>query len=116
MSFQYHSSRLFIFIALISPLADNKPGSILDLHIYLPDVFPDNPEEHKPYSPMKHTIHTVLAQPVTVLPSRLSITAHITPMKLRIETIIPSDITRRSGFTLRLVMPFNARLSILLKG
>ena len=38
MSFQYHSSRLFIFIALISPLADNKPGSILDLHIYLPDL------------------------------------------------------------------------------
>lgn len=51
MSFQYHSSRLFIFIALISPLADNKPGSILDLHIYLPDVFPDNPEAHKLYSP-----------------------------------------------------------------
>ena len=42
MSFQYHSSRLFIFIALISPLADN---------IYLPDVFPDNPEAHKLYSP-----------------------------------------------------------------
>ena len=51
MSFQYHSSRLFIFIALISPLADNKPGSILVLHIYLPDVFPDNPEAHKLYSP-----------------------------------------------------------------
>ena len=113
MSFQYHSSRLFIFIALISPLADNKPGSILDLHIYLPDVFPDNPEAHKLYSP--HEAYDTY-QPVTVLPSRLSITAHITPMKLRIETIIPSDITRRSGFTLRLVMPFKARLSILLKG
>lgn len=50
MSFQYHSSRLFIFIALISPLADNKPGSILDLHIYLPDVFPDNAKAHKLYS------------------------------------------------------------------
>lgn len=29
---------------------DNKPGSILDLHIYLPDVFPDNAEAHKLYS------------------------------------------------------------------
>lgn len=51
MSFQYHSSRLFIFIALISPLTDNKPRSILDLHIYLPDVFPDNAKAHKLYSP-----------------------------------------------------------------
>ena len=116
MSFQYHSSRLFIFIALISPLADNKPGSILDLHIYLPDVFPDNPEAHKLYSPHE-AYDTYCACPAGYcVPSRLSITAHITPMKLRIETIIPSDITRRSGFTLRLVMPFKARLSILLKG
>ena len=41
---------IFRFIALISPLTDNKPRSILDLHIYLPDVFPDNPEAHKLYS------------------------------------------------------------------
>ena len=50
MSFQYHSSRLFIFIALICPFTDYKPRSILDLHIYLPDVFPDNAKAHKLYS------------------------------------------------------------------
>ena len=41
---------LLLLIVFVSPLTDNKPGSILDLHIYLPDVFPDNPEAHKLYS------------------------------------------------------------------
>lgn len=41
---------IFRFIALISPLTDNKSWSILDLHIYLSNVFPDNAKAHKLYS------------------------------------------------------------------
>ena len=66
--------------------------------------------------PIKQTMHMVEAQPATVRPRMLAMTAHSTPTKLSTEKISPSPVMNRMGFTLRLVMPSKASASIFFKG
>ena len=58
----------------------------------------------------------MLAQPDTVAPSSASTMAQITPIKLMSATITPNPVMNRMGLTERLVMPSNARDSILDRG
>ena len=64
----------------------------------------------------KQTMQVVEAQPATVAPSSASTMAHSTPMKLTAATSTPKPVIKRIGLTERLVMPSNARPSILDSG
>ena len=65
---------------------------------------------------MKQTMQTVEAQPATTLPRTACTMAQITPIKLIRLTTMPAPVMSRMGLLLRLVMPSNARASILLRG
>ena len=65
---------------------------------------------------MKQTMHTVEAQPLTVLSVRWAISAQITAMKLSSDTTQPKPVIIRIGLTDRLVMPSKARASIFFRG
>lgn len=61
-------------------------------------------------------MHVVEAHPITVFPRIASTTAQIIPMKLMNATKTPMPIIILMGFIERLVIPSNARASILLSG
>ena len=64
----------------------------------------------------RHSTHTKLAQPATELPIKAVTIAQMTPMKLTIDTVMPSNVIKRMGFTERLVMPSTASATILRSG
>ena len=77
---------------------------------------PMTPRQTSWMPPIRQTMQTVLAQPATVLPISAPMTAHTTPMKLRMLNSIPMPVMSRMGLLDRLVMPSKARASILDRG
>ena len=64
----------------------------------------------------KQIAATILVQPVTVEPNSLETIAHINPIILMTDIIIPIAEIILSGFTERLVMPSIANAIIRLNG
>ena len=60
---------------------------------------------------MKQTMHTMEAQPATLLPMAAHTMAQMTPIKLIRLTKMPDPVIRRMGLLERLVMPSKARAS-----
>ena len=65
---------------------------------------------------MKQTMHTMEAQPATLLPMAAHTMAQMTPIKPTRLTAMPAPVMMRIGLLERLVMPSKARASILLRG
>ena len=88
-------------------------GRCLVSRYILPMYSPITPRQR---SWMKHMIHTVLAHPDTVFPSKSPMTAHIIPIKLRKAIRTPNMVIIRIGLTERLVIPSKASASIFFSG